>query len=47
MISTGKDDYSLKIANLPMAEEEPETEAAPKVPGKTDGAQHSLFEGAK
>ena len=32
----GKDDYSLKIANLPMAEDEPEPEPAPKASAKAD-----------
>ena len=38
----GKDDYSLKIANLPMAEDEPEPEPARK-PSKADPAQPNLF----
>lgn len=45
----GKDDYSLKIANLPMAEEEEEAEdeAEPKPTGKADPAQANLFDEAK
>lgn len=38
----GKDDYSLKIANLPMVEDEPEPEPAPR-PSKADPAQPNLF----
>ena len=45
----GKDDYSLKIANLPLAEDEPEPEPTPKASAKADPAQPNLFapEGAK
>ena len=39
----GKDDYSLKIANLPMGEDEPEPESAPKKPARADPAQANLF----
>ena len=38
----GKDDYSLKIANLPMAEDEPEPESVPKA-SRADPAQPNLF----
>ena len=39
----GKDDYSLKIANLPMAEDEPAAEPAAKASTKVDPAQANLF----
>ncbi|MHB8529797.1 MAG: site-specific DNA-methyltransferase [Caulobacteraceae bacterium] len=40
----GKDDYSLKVASLPMAEDEDEPAETPETKGVGDAAQGSLFE---